>query len=137
MARVIGLDLGERRIGIAISTPEGGLAVPLRVLESAGDDEDVAAIATLAASEQAERIVIGHPISLDGTRGPQAERTERFGKLLADKTGLPVELADERLSTVQARRTPGAPRGPVDDIAASVILQSYLDHHAADRTEEA
>lgn len=131
MARVLGLDIGERRIGIAISTPEGSLAVPLRIIESSGDPKDAAAIAELAASEGAERIVVGHPISMDGTRGPQAQRTEAFAGLLEKETGLPVDLCDERLSTAQARKASGAPRGPVDDIAASIILQAYLDRHVS------
>lgn len=132
MARIIGLDVGERRIGVAISTPEGGLAVPLRILDSRNDADDAAAIAEITKAEGATRIVVGNPISMGGSKGPQAERIASFAAILGEVTGLPVDLTDERLSTVQARKTSGSPRAPVDDIAASIILQSYLDRHRGD-----
>jgi putative Holliday junction resolvase len=130
VARILGIDLGERRIGIAISTPEGGLAVPLRILDAQGDRSDAQAIYEIAQPEGVERVVLGHPISMDGTTGPQAQRVEEFAQTLREVTGLPVDLQDERLSTAQARRSvkrKGETREPVDDIAAAVILQSYLD----------
>jgi putative Holliday junction resolvase len=133
MARILGLDVGERRIGIAISAPEGRLAVPLRVLNRRDEDADIAAIAELARSEQVEAVVVGHPLSLSGAAGPQATRVEVFARRLAESTGLSLDLWDERLSSVQAERVPAPTkrgrRRPRDDLAAAIILQSYLDRH--------
>jgi putative Holliday junction resolvase len=135
VTRILGLDVGEQRIGLAISTPEGGLAVPLRVLERRRDDSDIEAIAALARAEQVETLVVGHPLSMDGSAGPQARRVEAFARLLAKATGLPFELWDERLSSVQAERAVrplrGRRRAPSDDVAAAIILQSYLDRQRA------
>ncbi len=130
VARILGIDLGERRIGIAISTPEGGLAVPLRILDAQDALSDARAIEEIARAEDVERIVLGHPLSMDGTIGPQARKVGEFAQKLRDVTGLPVELCDERLSTAQARRSAkqtGKARKPLDDVAAAVILQGYLD----------
>ena len=139
MTRILGLDVGERRIGIAISTPEGGLAIPLRVLERSEESADLRAIAELARAEDATTIIVGHPISLDGTRGVQARSVEAFARSLAETSGLAVELADERLTSAQAKRavtkrgrnqssrSQRARRAPVDDLAAAIILQAYLD----------
>ncbi|MCH8994658.1 MAG: Holliday junction resolvase RuvX [Chloroflexi bacterium] len=143
MGRILGLDIGERRIGIAISTPEGRLAVPLRVLESRGDAEDARAIAGIANAERVDSLVVGHPLSLDGSVGPQARRVEAFARLVARESGLPLELWDERLSSAQAERPPVRPRrrgskggrrrrGPADDVAAAIVLQSYLDRQQPD-----
>jgi putative Holliday junction resolvase len=135
VTRILGLDVGERRIGLAISTPEGHLAVPLRVLERLRDDSDIEAIASLARAEQVEILVVGHPLSMDGSAGPQAQRVEAFARLLAKATGLPFELCDERLTSVQAERAVrplrGRRRAPSDDLAAAIILQSYLDRQRA------
>lgn len=129
VARILGLDVGERRIGLAISTPEGRLAVPLRVLERKNDAADLDAIASLAKAEAVETLVVGYPRSLDGSVGPQARRVEAFARRLGEVTGLPIDLWDERLTSVQAERSAraGGRRGPSDDIAAAIILQAYLD----------
>ena len=134
MERILGLDVGERRIGVAISTPEAGLAIPLRIIDVLDRESDVRSIVELARSENASLVIVGHPISMDGTVGPQARKIEAFAKTLQEKGGLKVELYDERLSTAQARRAPssaGKRRAPVDDVAASIILQSYLDSQRA------
>ena len=139
MKRVLGLDVGERRIGIAISTPEGGLAIPFRIIDVQGDQADARAIIELARSENASLVIIGHPLSMDGTVGPQARKVEAFAKTLQEESGLQVELCDERLSTAQARRSlspTSKRRVPVDDVAASIILQSYLDRQRAEQTGE-
>ncbi len=142
MARTLGLDVGERRIGIAISDPDGRVAVPLRILERQGEGTDERAIADLARAEGAEALVVGHPISMDGSIGQQARIVEAFARRLAEASGLPLELWDERLSSVQAERVPPGtrkrlPRGarrppPADDLAAAIILQSYLDRHRSE-----
>jgi putative Holliday junction resolvase len=129
VARALGLDVGDRRIGLAISTPEGRLAVPLRVLERTNDSADLAAINAVIKAESVELLVVGHPRSLAGDVGPQARRVEAFAEKLRATTELPVALWDERLTSVQAERSAraGGRRGPADDIAAAIILQAYLD----------
>lgn len=138
MGRILGLDVGERRIGVAISDSEGRLAVPLRILERRDEAADMEAIVELARSEGVDALVVGYPISLSGEAGPQARLVRAFARQLADVSGLPTELRDERLTSVQAERAPGpvrAARGrrgrrrraPADDLAAAIILQSYLD----------
>lgn len=130
MARILGIDLGERRIGIAISSPEGRLAVPLRILDSQDALSDARAIKEIVQTEDVKRLVLGHPLSMDGKIGAQARKVGKFAQTLRDVTGLPVDLRDERLSTAQARWSVKKNRGtrkPVDDVAAAVILQGYLD----------
>ena len=138
MGRILGLDLGERRIGLAISDPEGRLAVPLRILERRGDAADIRTITDLARAEGIEALVVGNPLTLEGNVGAQARLTQAFAQRLAKTSGLPLHLADERLTTVQAERAPIAPRrgggksarrrrAPADDLAAAILLQSYLD----------
>ena len=134
--------MGERRIGIAISDPEGRLAVPLRVIERRDEASDAQAIAETAAAERATAFVVGYPLTLDGSVGPQARSVETFARRVAEASGLPLELWDERLSSVQAERAQaGTRRGrrkgarrrraPADDLAAAIILQSYLDRQRA------
>jgi putative Holliday junction resolvase len=145
MARILALDVGERRIGVAISTPEGRLAVPLRVLARRSDDTDVRTIVELARSEGAAAFVVGDPLSLDGSAGRQARGVRSFAQRVAEVSGLPLELWDERLTSVQAERSVVGPRkpaargakrrrAPADDVAAAIILQSYLDRHRSDTT---
>ncbi len=143
VGRIVGLDVGERHIGVAISAPEGRLAVPLRVLERRGDEADTRTITQLARDEDAVALVVGDPLSLDGSAGPQAHRVRAFAARLAAASGLPLELWDERLTSVQAARARVGPRKrlargakkrrePEDDLAAAIILQSYLDRHRPD-----
>jgi len=134
VGRVLGLDVGQRRIGVAVSDPEGRLAVPLRILERQKEPVDIAALAEVARAEGVDALVVGHPLSLDGSAGPEARRVEAFARRLGRACGLPVTLRDERLTSVQAERTPvfagrrvRRARAPVDDLAATIILQTYLD----------
>jgi putative Holliday junction resolvase len=122
--RILALDYGAARIGCAISDPSGTLATPLSSL-TAGDPESVARLAT---EQRAERIVIGLPVSLDGSERGQAEETRRFGERLADLIDLPVEYYDERFTTRMASRTrreTGA-TSDEDSIAAAHLLDGYL-----------
>lgn len=136
--RVLGLDPGERRVGVALSDELGMLATPLTVLERRSRAIDVAAIAELVTSHEATEVVVGHPKTVRGEIGPQARRAERFAREIARAVGVPVRLWDERYSTVEAtdrlagsiRRSGGRRRGSgpgVDAVAAAVILQDYLD----------
>jgi putative Holliday junction resolvase len=137
--RVIGVDLGSRRIGVAVSDRTGMLASPLVVLERSGDrGRDHRALARLVAEEEAERVVVGLPLSLDGATGTAAQAALEEVAELAKAVGVPVDTHDERLSTVSADRSLIAQgmRGParrrvIDKVAASVILQSWLDSPVA------
>jgi len=135
--RVVGLDLGSRRIGVAVSDSGGSVATPRTVLERSGDpDVDWAAVADLVHDVEAELVVVGLPLSLDGTMGPAARAAAEEAAALADVLAVPVETYDERLTTVTADRSlmqlrmkAGARRRVVDKVAAAVMLQSWLDRH--------
>jgi len=130
---VLGIDFGSKRIGLAISDAEGVFAFPLRTLERRSLEQDLAALQQLAAERQVEQIVVGSPLRLSGAAAREAEIAATFAAKLADKTKLPVELVDERLTTAEAQRVlretkvPGSRRKKsVDAIAASLILRTYL-----------
>ena len=132
--RSLGIDFGERRIGLAISDPEGRLAVPLTTLERRNDRSAVRAIAEIAQREEVGRLVLGEPVGLDGQRGEAAERVRRFGDRLAGITGLPVRLVNESLTTVEAQERlreagvdPRREPGRIDAVAAQILLQEALD----------
>ncbi|HUQ62570.1 MAG TPA: Holliday junction resolvase RuvX [Acidimicrobiales bacterium] len=131
--RVVGIDLGTRRIGVAVSDSGRTVATPHTVIDRSGDDRaDWAAIGAVVRNLGAELLVVGLPLSLDGSRGPAATRAEGEAIALEAATGIPVELHDERLTTVAATRAPRqqsrkGKRRIVDDAAASLILQSWLD----------
>jgi len=132
--RILGLDVGDRRIGLAISDPNGQVAVPLRTLHRTAQDGAVDAIAALVAEENVEAIVVGLPLRMDGSAGSQAESVEEFVRQLLPAVNVPVTLWDERLSTVQAEqllRRDGPPsrkrKAEQDALAAAIILQGYLD----------
>ncbi|HEX2089335.1 MAG TPA: Holliday junction resolvase RuvX [Actinomycetota bacterium] len=130
---VLGLDLGQSRIGVAISDPGRRMAVALGTIRT-GAPEDVKAIAALVKEHGVSQIVVGHPLSLSGESGEAAEHAERFAEALRGFLGTSVVLHDERLSTVEAARglsDAGVDRrrrrDVIDQAAAVVILQSYLD----------
>jgi putative Holliday junction resolvase len=132
---VLGLDLGDARIGVAISDSERRMAVPLGTVAT-GAPQDLKAIAKLVAENDVVVVVVGHPISMSGARGLRAQHAEEFASALRSFLELPVELHDERLSTVEADRAlreSGADgrrrRQAVDRSAAAVILQAWLDAH--------
>lgn len=135
MARAIGLDLGSKRIGVAVCDSGGTVATPYEVLQRSRDRQaDHRQIRELVEETGAELIVVGLPLSLDGSVGPAAERALREVEELRAGLGLRVETHDERLSTVAAERSllaqdidAKARRKVVDKVAASVILQSWLD----------
>ncbi|HLB11507.1 MAG TPA: Holliday junction resolvase RuvX [Dehalococcoidia bacterium] len=139
--RVLGLDVGDRRIGLALSDPLGILASGLGALERRDLERDIQAILALVEEKQAERIVVGLPKRLDGSLGEQARKVQELASSLSEVSPVPVEYWDERLSTVAAQqllRQAGAKkasRGRVDAAAASVILQGYLDAKGPTRPE--
>lgn len=133
MARALGIDLGSKRIGVAVSDGGGKVATPLTVLQRSSDANDASAIAEMAAAEEATVVVVGFPLNMDGSKGDAALVAEAFARQLEGR-GFGVELLDERLTTVEAekrligRGMKGRKRKEVvDKVAAAVILQAYLD----------
>lgn len=141
---MLGIDLGTKRIGVALSDSGGVMATPYDVVVRSGDRRrDHRRIGELAAEAGAEALVVGLPLSLDGSDGPATLRARREATELERVTGLPVELWDERLTTVSADRDlaaldldPAARRRVIDKVAASVMLQAWLDHRRNDHPEE-
>lgn len=132
--RLLALDIGEKRIGVAVSDPSGTVASPLTVLDASRTLATGEGLARLVEDYEVEAVVVGLPLSMDGSEGPQAERARRAASRLAGFLRVPIEFADERLSSVQATRalvaggvTSRQARGNVDKVAASIFLQSYLD----------
>ena len=130
--RLIALDVGERRIGVAVSDPSGTLATPHSVIHRRSKAQDFATIAHLVDEMEIERVVVGLPLSLSGDVGPQARRITRYAQALAQSLHVPVDLYDERYSTVTATELLAASghkrrQVPIDAAAAAVILQDYLE----------
>jgi putative Holliday junction resolvase len=137
--RSLGIDFGEKRIGLAISDPGGRLAVPLVTLERRNDRSALRQIAEIAQREGVGRLVLGEPVDLEGNRGPFAERVRRFGERLAEMTGLPLEMVGEALTSAEAAgrlRQAGiaSRRNPerIDAVAAQILLQEALDRAPRD-----
>jgi putative Holliday junction resolvase len=132
--RLMGLDVGNRRIGVAVSDGLGLTAQPVLTLIRKKPREDLRSLARLARKYSCQEIVVGNPLHLSGDQGRQAAKTQSFAQLLADETKLPVHLWDERLTTVEAHRIlyeSGHPRTEhgalVDQVAAVIILQGFMD----------
>ena len=135
--RILGLDMGERRIGVALSDPLGLTAQRLTMLERTESDQDIHALAALASEHGVESIVVGLPLTMQGTVGEQAQQVMNFVEALRQCVSCPVHLWDERLTTVQGTKalletdTSRRKRKQlIDQIAAQLILQAYLDAHA-------
>src|SRR4051794_6000739 len=132
--RALGLDIGKRRIGLAVSDPLGLLARPLETVQSVSLNVDCVRIAEIAHGVEATLIVIGDPLHMSGDAGTMSNRAHKFGAKLQEVSGLPVEYCDERLTSVEAQRIledagvpPKKVRQQIDAMAAAVILQSYLN----------
>lgn len=132
--RVLAFDVGDNRVGVAVSDPTEVLATPLLALERTDPVSDVSELLLLIEKHEASEIVVGLPRTLQGDVGLQARKVRRFVARLSERTDVRIATVDERLSTVQAERmlseSPGRrsrDRGFVDSAAAAVILQSYLD----------
>ncbi len=127
--KVLALDYGSARTGVAVSDPTGTVARPLGVVEAAASEQGIARLVELAREEGVERVVVGLPITLRGEAGAQAEETDRFVALLRDALDLPIESFDERFTTKLAGQTlqGRAKRPPAEDaVAAAHLLMSYL-----------
>jgi putative Holliday junction resolvase len=136
---VLGVDLGARRIGLAVSDAEGRVAFPAGVLESRGAARDVAAVAAVVRERGAGSVVVGLPVHMSGRRGPEAEAALRFAAALAKQAGVPVDTLDERWTSREAERalremgrtSKKRARGEVDAIAATLLLRSFLERRSA------
>lgn len=140
--RVLALDFGKRRIGLAVSDELGLTAQGLETLERTNMREDMARLAALATEQSVSLILMGDPIHLSGRAGVQSEKAREFGRRLGERTGLPVRFWDERLTTVEADRVlreSGAGwrkrRQAVDRLSAVILLESYLDWCAIEAQE--
>lgn len=132
--RIMGLDVGDRRIGIAISDPLGITAAGIQTLERTNMRRDIFEISEIAKRHCAIEIVVGLPKNMDGSVGEQAQKVQAFCRKLARETGLPIVYEDERLTTVSAIRTltlqgvkTGHNKDMIDRQAAAIILQKHLD----------
>ena len=133
MPRILGVDVGTVRIGLALSDPLGITAQGLEVLD-VSESSPIDAVVKRVGEHEVEEIVVGIPFRMDGSKGPEAENAEAFARDLEEATGLTVTRWDERLSTKEAARAMQAAgadsrkqRGVIDKIAAAVFLQAYLE----------
>ncbi len=135
--RVLALDIGEVRVGIAVSDPAGRVASPVCVLPAAEVLAGARTFRRVLEDWEPDLLLSGRPMTMAGEEGPQAERIMGQARKIADSCGLPLEFADERLSSAEAKRilreqglNERSMRGKVDMVAASLFLQSWLDAHA-------
>jgi putative holliday junction resolvase len=134
--RTIGLDVGDKTIGVAISDPSGLIAQGIKTIKRSNLDDDIQEINKIINSFKAEEIVVGFPKNMNGTIGPQGQKVINFVEILKKEIDLPILLWDERLTTVEANRMliEGADmrrdkrKKVIDKLAATIILQGYLDH---------
>jgi putative transcription antitermination factor YqgF len=124
--KIVALDYGSARTGVAVSDPTGTLARPLGVIERADTEAGLERLVELIASEGAECVIVGMPLTLRGERGEQARETERFLDALRGALDVPVEEFDERFTTDLAEQDPGSRNLPADARAAAYLLTSYL-----------
>ncbi len=132
--RSLGLDRGDRWIGVALSDPGGILATPFTIIARTGDIKDIEAILDIINQQGVGQIVVGLPFSMDGSVGQQADKVKSFTRELISRTGVSVEFRDERLTTISAKRLmrsvgkkKGREKARDDAVAAALILQGYLD----------
>lgn len=135
MGRIIGLDYGEKRIGIALADPLGITAQPFRTITGTSERDKIKQISSMVQDLNVQKIVIGFPLTLRGSKGKSAKRVEEFAKKLSCKVSAVIVYWDERFTSVQARRVlhqmnkkASRQKEKVDLIASVILLQSYLDH---------
>lgn len=141
--RTMGLDVGTRTVGIAVSDALGITAQGLTTLRRTNLKSDLAEMKRLVAEHEVTRLVVGLPLNMDGSEGPRAQASRAFGEAAARATGLPLEYQDERLTTVAAERvlleadvSRKKRREVIDRLAAQLILQSWLDARRPTQDEE-
>jgi putative Holliday junction resolvase len=139
VVRILALDYGEQRIGAAVTDPMGIVAQPLETIaRRSRDGGALEAIARLVRDYEVEQIVLGLPLHMDGRPGEQAAAVQRFGRQIAERTGVPVEYLDERWTTVEASRALGElgvtgakRRAHLDAAAAAILLRTFLERRSA------
>jgi putative Holliday junction resolvase len=146
MGRALGIDVGDRRIGLALSDSGGILASPLTIIEHTTELGDVETILKIAKEREAERIIVGLPRLMNGDIGPQAQKVQSFTEAMRTHTQIPIDYRDERLTTVTAQRLKqdtGIKKKNrnnhnirYDAMAAAVILQDYLEEKAANKQRD-
>lgn len=132
MSRILGIDLGAVRVGLAVSDKSRTLASAYGFIQFRGHKDLLEKLSQIAEKEDVGEFVVGLPLNMDGSKGIQAGKAERIAELLRNETGLPVNFIDERLTTVEAARQIHASgrkvkKGRIDEVAATIILQAYLD----------
>jgi putative Holliday junction resolvase len=138
---IAALDLGARRIGIAVTDADGRSAYPLCTIERRSFGADLEAIRHAFGSRQIDCIVVGLPVNMDGSEGPMARHARNFAAKLADAFGIEVKLQDERLSSFEAEKRLGSvvrrgkKKHAIDAVAAAVILENYLEWHESRHAE--
>ena len=140
MSRILGLDVGTKTVGVAVSDPFGWTAQGLEIIQidEVKEEFGLTRLGKIITEYEVEKVVIGLPKNMDGTLGERAEASQKYGELVVDKFDLPVEYEDERLTTAQANRmmieegdvSRRKRRKVIDKIAAMMILQNYLDREA-------
>ena len=132
--RVLALDIGQKRVGIAVSDADGRIAFPLKVLPAAEVLQHAKSFQRVLEDYEPDLLLVGKPLTMSGDAGPQLARVEAAAGKIASNTGLPIEYMDERLTSSEAKRIlhdqgidERHARGKVDDIASSLFLQAYLD----------
>lgn len=129
--RSLGIDVGDKRIGLALSDAEGILASPFTIIDGSNGEKAIETIVDIIEQNQVGNVIVGLPLKMDGSIGRQAEKTQDFAEELIRRIDVPVEYRDERLSTVSAKRMMRGVRKPGkvrhDAIAAALVLQGYLD----------
>jgi putative Holliday junction resolvase len=143
MSRVLGLDYGEKRLGFALSDHTEMLATPLRVVTCRSEQEALIETVRICKEIGAERLVVGMPINMNGTRGPAAQNVDKFIQKLSKALAIPIEIWDERLSTksatdvlIEAGASRKRRKEVVDKLAAQIFLQNYLDARAFKHEEQ-
>lgn len=139
---ILGIDYGSKRVGFAISDPSLTMALTLRVVDVRSDDDALQQAAAISREVEADKVVVGLPLNMNGTRGPMAEKVEAFAERLRGLVAVPVEMEDERLSTstvehslIEADVSRSRRKHLRDKLAAQVILQGHLDGLAAKRDD--
>jgi len=140
MSTYLGIDYGAKRIGLAVGADDTGVASPLKMLPSHGDlRANAKSVAHIAAEYEIDAFVVGLPLNMDDTEGPQAKTVRAFGEVLAEVTGKPIHYFDERLSSVEAEElmrpadlTRKRKTARLDGVAAQVILQAFMDERSAE-----
>jgi putative Holliday junction resolvase len=132
MSRILGIDLGAVRVGLAVSDKSRTLASAYGFIQFRGHKDLLEKLSQIAEKEDVGEFVVGLPLNMDGSKGIQAGKAERIAEILRNETGLPVSFIDERLTTVEAARQIHASghkvkKGRIDEVAATIILQAYLD----------